>query len=178
MGQSSADPRLIVSRITPLVLTTTFQEVVYNGTEVGKTMNTYGKDPISGKFMFDYNVGTNLFTYNDVYPHNFNLLFEFETLSTIISTRASLQLRIQIPNGISEGVHLNFPFENRGGFADVYDVTLFNTNFKNKPFTLPLYIGDALKVNGFKIFVRLSTATVGVTSLEYSSLSIQGIARN
>lgn len=178
MAQSSADPRLIVSRTTPLVLTTTFQELVYNGTEAGKTMNTYGKDPISGKFLFDYNVGTNLFTYNDVYPHNFNLLFEFETLSTIISTRASLQLRIQIPNGLGAGVPLNFPFENQGGFTDVYDVTLFNTNFKNKPFTLPLYIGDALKLNGFKIFVRLNTNTVGVTSIEYSSLSIQGIARN
>jgi hypothetical protein len=178
MGQSSADPRLIVSRTTPLVLTTTFQELVYNGTESGKTMNTYGKDPVSGKFLFDYNVGTNLFTYNDVYPHNFNMFFEFETLSTIISTKASLQLRIEIPNGISEGAPLNFPFENQGGFTDIYDITLFNSRIKNKPFTLPLYIGDALKINGFRILVRLSNATVGVTTIEYSSLSIQGISRN
>jgi hypothetical protein len=178
MAQSSPDPRLIVVKTTALSLSTSWQELVYNGTESGKTMNTYGKDPISGKFMFNYNSTTNLFTYNDVYPHNFNLLFEFETLSTIISTRATMQLRVQIPNGLGTGVPLNFPFENQGGFTDVYDVTLFNTNFKNKPFTLPLYIGDALKVNGFKIFVRLSNATLGATSIEYSSLSIQGIARN
>jgi hypothetical protein len=27
-------------------------------------MNTFGKDPVTGKFAFDYNSATNLFTYN------------------------------------------------------------------------------------------------------------------
>jgi hypothetical protein len=40
--------------------------------------------------------------------HNFNLLFEFRTTSTIISTKATLQLRIAIPNGVSSGVDINF----------------------------------------------------------------------
>jgi hypothetical protein len=74
MSQSSPDPRLIVSRT--ITLSTTFQEIVYNGSEAGKTMNTL-KRPSTNKFMFDYNSTTNLFTYNEVYPHNFNLLFEF-----------------------------------------------------------------------------------------------------
>jgi Fe-S cluster assembly iron-binding protein IscA len=178
MSQSSPDPRLIVSRTTPITLSTTFQEIVYNGSESGKTMNTFGKDPVTNKFMFDYNSTTNLFTYNEVYPHNFNLLFEFRTTSTIISTKATLQLRIAIPNGVSAGVDINFPFENQGGYIDVYDVSLFNFAMNNKPFVLPLYIGDALKVNGFKIYVRLSNATVGGTTLDYSSISIQGISRN
>ena len=177
-GQSVADPRLIVSRTTPMTLSTSWQEVIYTGTEAGKTMNTFGKDPVTGKFAFDYNVSTNLFTYNEFYPHNFNLLFEFRTTSTVISTKATLQLRFAIPNGISAGVDLNFPFENQGGYIDVYDVSLFNFAVNNKPFVLPLYIGDLLKANGFKIYVKLSTATVGGTTIDYTSLSIQGIARN
>jgi hypothetical protein len=178
MAQSSADPRLIVSKTTPITLSTLWQEIVYNGSESGKTMNTFGIDPSSGKYLFDYNSTTNLFTYNEVYPHNFNLLFEFVTQSTIISTKATLQLRIAIPNGLGVGVDLNFPYENQGGYVDVYDITLFNFAVNNKPFTLPLYIGDLLKVHGFKMYVRLSAATLGVTTLDYTSLSIQGISRN
>lgn len=177
-GQSVADPRLIVSRTASMTLTTSWQEIVYTGTEAGKTMNTFGKDPVTGKFMFDYNVGTNLFTYNEVYPHNFNLLFEFRTTSPIITTRATMQLRFAIPNGLGAGVDLNFPFENQGGYVDIYDVTIFNIAVNNKPFGIPLYIGDLLKTNGFKVYVRLSNPTVGGTTLDYTSLSIQGIARN
>jgi hypothetical protein len=178
MADSSADPRLIVSKTTSLILTTSFQELVYNSTEADKTINTFGIDPASGKFMFDYNSTTNLFTYNNFYPHNFNLFFEFRTLSTIVSTKASLQLRFSVPNGVSAGVDLNFPYRNQGGFTDIYDITLVNRLFNNKPFSLPLYIGEALKANGFKILVRLSNATVGVTTIDYASLAIQGTARN
>jgi Fe-S cluster assembly iron-binding protein IscA len=177
-GQSVADPRLIVSRTAPITLTTAWQEVFYTGVEAGKTLNTFGKDPVTNKLVFDYNSTTNLLTYNEFYPHNFNLFFEFRTTSTIISTKATLQLRFAIPNGISPGVDLNFPFENQGGYIDVYDVSLFNFAVNNKPFVLPLYIGNALKANGFKIYVKLSTATVGGTTIDYTSLSIQGIARN
>jgi hypothetical protein len=178
MSQSSADPRLIVSKNTPLVLTTTFQPIVFDATEANKTINTFGKDPVTGKFMFHYDPVTNLFTYNENYPHNFNLEFEFTTLSTIISTKATMQLRFSIPNGISAGVDLNFPYENNGGFTDVYDVTLFNTAVNNKTYKSSLYIGDALKVNGFRIMARLSNSVLGSTSIQYSSLNIQGISRN
>jgi hypothetical protein len=59
-----------------------------------------------------------------------------ETTSTIISTKATLQLRIAIPNGVSSGVD-KLPFENQGGYIDVYDVSLFNFAMNNKPFVLP-----------------------------------------
>lgn len=178
MAQSSPDPRLIVSRTTPITLSTSWQPIVFDATEANKTINTFGKDPVTGKFMFDYNPTTNLFTYNELYPHNFNLEFEFTTLSTIISTKATMQLRFEIPNGISSGVPLNFPYENQGGFSDLYDVTLFNFAVNNKTYKSSLYIGDALKANGFRILVRLSNATLGTTSVQYSSLNIQGISRN
>jgi hypothetical protein len=51
MSQSSPDPRLIVSRTTPITLSTTFQEIVYNGSEAGKTMNTFEKDPVTNKYV-------------------------------------------------------------------------------------------------------------------------------
>ena len=178
MSMTSPDPRLIVSKTTPISLNTSWQAIVYDGVEVGKTVNTFGKDPATGRFMFDYNSTINLFTHNENYPHNFNLLFEFRTLCPIITTKASLQLRFAIPNGISPGVDLNFPFENNGGYVDVYDISLFNLSVNNKPWQFPIYIGDALKINGFKIYVRLSNATVGATTIEYTSLSIQGISRN
>jgi hypothetical protein len=37
---------------------------------------------------------------------------------------------------------------------------------------------DAAEENGFRILVRLSNATLGTTSVQYSSLNIQGISRN
>ena len=178
MSQTSPDPRLIVSKTTPLVLTTAFQSIIFDGSEANKTINTFGIDPVTMRKMFNYDVATNLFTYNEVYPHNFSTLFEFRTNSTIISTKASLQLRFNIPNGVSSGVDINFPFESNGGYVDVYDVTAFNIAVNNKPFVFPIYIGDALKINGFRIQVRLSNSVVGTTTLEYSSVNIQGISRN
>ena len=178
MSQSTADPRLIVSKASPLILSNLWQEIIYDGSEPGKTINTFGKDPSTGKYMFDYNPVTNLFTHNEIYPHNFNLLFEFRTLCPIITTKASLQLRFSIPNGISPGVDLNFPFESNGGYADVYDISIFNISVNNKPWQFPIYIGNAMKINGFKMYVRLSNLTVGNTTIEYTSLSIQGISRN
>ena len=177
MSQTSPDPRLIVSKTTPLTLSTAWQPIVYDGVEAGKTVNTFGKDPATNKFMFDYNPTPNLFTHNENYPQNFNFLFEFRTLCPIITTKASLQLRFNIPNGVSPGVDINFPFESNGGYADVYDISLFNIAVNNKPWQFPVYIGPALKTNGFKILVRLSNATVGATTIEYTSLSIQGISR-
>jgi hypothetical protein len=62
---SVADPRLIVSRTTPITPSTSWwQKSIYTGS--GETMNTFGKDPVTGKFAFDYNsAATNLFTYSN-----------------------------------------------------------------------------------------------------------------
>jgi hypothetical protein len=66
MSQSSPDPRLIVSRTTPIHYLQPFKK---SSTMVQNQVRQWIhlKRPVTNKFMFDYNSTTNLFTYNEVY---------------------------------------------------------------------------------------------------------------
>jgi hypothetical protein len=77
MSQSSPDPRLIVSRTTPITLSTTFQEIVYNGSEAGKTMNTFEKTPLQISLCLIIIQQQTYLLITRFTLHNFNLLFEF-----------------------------------------------------------------------------------------------------
>jgi hypothetical protein len=161
------------------VLTTTFQTINFNGTE-SLNANLFGIHPPTGKFLFDYDTATSLFKYYGNYDQGFFISFQFKTTSTVLTTRASLQLRFVIPNGVSPGVDLYFPFSGQGDYVDLSEVTLLSVAQNNIPFEQNIYTNAALRINGFKIQVRISNplAGIGTVTLNYASLRIQGINKN
>lgn len=178
-AQSVADPRLRVSCTPNSNVTTAWQTINFNGSE-SLDINTFGIDPTSGFKMFNYDSATQLFKYYGKYDSNFFTSFQFTTTTNIITVRATLQIRFVIPNGVSAGVDLIFPFTNNGGFADLNDVTILSTAVNNVPFDFDIYTNQAIRDNGFKIQVRLSNvlAIGGTTTLNYASMRIQGISKN
>jgi len=176
--QSVADPRLRVSRLDPLVLTTSWQTLDYTGSE-SLNINTFGQDSVTSTNLFNWDSTNKLFKYSGNYDHNFQMFLQFSTTTTLLSIRATLQLRFVIPNGISAGVDFIFPFANNGGYADLDEVTVLAVAQNNKPFSHPLYTNQAIRTNGLRVDVRISNALAigGTTTLNYTSILIQGVAK-
>ena len=179
MSQSSADPRLRVSATPNTLLTTSWQTINFNASE-SLNVNTFGIHPPTGKFMFDYDPATTLFKYYGNYDQGFFVSFQFQSTTTILTTRARVQLRFVIPNGVSEGVDLYFPFSGRGDYVDIDEITLLSVAQNNIGYQENIYTNQALRTNGFRIEVRLSNALfgIGTCTLNYASLRIQGISKN
>jgi len=176
-SQSVADPRLRVSRQASMVLSTTWQALVFNGSE-SQDINTFGIDPASGLKMCSYDPVTKLFKYNGGYDTNLFTSFQFTTTTTLITTKATLQIRFVIPNGVSAGVDFIFPFTANGGYADINDITLKTSAINNMPFDFCIYTNQALRTNGFRVELRLSNNLTAVSTLNYASMRIQGISKN
>jgi hypothetical protein len=178
-SQSVADPRIRVSCTPNLLLTTSWQTINFNGSESLDT-NTFGMDPVSGNRIFNYNTTTALFNYYGNYDNNFFTSFQFTTTTTLLTVKATLQIRFVIPNGTSPGVDFVFPFTNNGGYADLTDITILSTPINNTPFDFDIYTNGQIRANGFKIQVKLSNALAigGTTTLNYASMRIQGISKN
>jgi hypothetical protein len=178
-SQSSADPRLRVSALPNTLLTTSWQTINFNASE-SLNVNTFGINPPNGKLMFEYDPVTMLFKYYGNYDNAFFISFQFQSTTTILTTRATLQLRFVIPNGVSSGVDFFFPFSDRGGYVDINEITLLSFAQNNTGFEQNIYTNAALRANGFKIQVRLSNALAGIgtSTLNYASLRIQGISKN
>jgi hypothetical protein len=98
-------------------------------------------DPVSGNRIFNYNTTTALFNYYGNYDNNFFTSFQFTTTTTLLTVKATLQIRFVIPNGTSPGVDFVFPFTN-GGYADLTDITILSTQL----ITLLLILTSTLMV--------------------------------
>jgi hypothetical protein len=83
-AQSVADPRLRVSVLPNLALSTTWQTINFNGFE-SLDINTFGIDPISGLRIFTYNSTTQTFNYYGKYDSNFFTSFQFTTTTTLLT---------------------------------------------------------------------------------------------
>lgn len=163
-----------VNRSTDLILTTTFQTVVFNGTST-YNINTYGINPASGNRMVWYDTATDLFKFIGEYDKNVQFQLFVRTTTPLITTAASMQYRLSIPNGISAGVDLNIPFPDDGGYGDLIELTKFSFSTHNLTTPLSLYINNAIRTNGFKVQVRLSNnlATLGTATINSASVVIQ-----
>jgi len=174
MNNAINEPRLRINRTTSLTLSTSWQDVVFNGTSP-YNVNTYGKEPTTGNPMVYYDSVTNLIRFYEQYDKNFNITLYLSTLATLISTRATLQYRFVIPNGISTGVDFYFPFPDSNSWTDIGEVTITAAQINHAAESIPLYLTNNIRNNGIKLQLRLSNSliTLGTASLTTAILLIQ-----
>jgi len=174
MNNAINEPRLRINRTASLSLSTTWQDVVFNGTS-SYNINTYGKEPVTGNPMVYYDSATNLIRFYEQYDKNFNITLYLSTIATLISTRATLQYRFVIPNGISAGVDSYFPFPDSNSWADIGEVTITALQINHAAESIPLYLTNTIRTNGIKLQLRLSNSliTLGTASLTTAILLIQ-----
>lgn len=165
------EPRLRVNKSTSLVLSTTFQTISFNGTSTSN-FNTYGTDN-SGNKMIWYDTSANLFKVYGEYDKNLTVQFFFRTTTTAIAIGTTLQYRIVIPNGISPGVDLYFPFPDDGGYGEIATLGLITASMNSQTIPLSIYANSAIRTNGFYLQARLSAAiTLGTSTLNSSACVI------
>jgi len=166
------EPRVRVNRTASLLLSTTFQTVSFNGTST-INFNTYGTDPATGNKMIWYDATANLFRVYGEYDKNLNVQFFFKTITTALSVGTTLQYRVVIPNGVSPGVDLYFPFPDDGGYGEIATLGLLTVGMNSQTVPLSIYANTALRVNGFYLQVRLSQAiTLGTSTLNSAACVI------
>lgn len=173
MDNGIIEPRIRLNRTAPLNVTTTWQDVDFNGTSQANT-NTFGKDPVSGNNMVWYNPTTKLFRFYEPYDTNYLIRLDFETTTNLLTLRATLQYRFVVPNGTSAGVDYYFPFSDGVGYADAYEVTVLATTMAHNSLVIPTFVENRIRNNGFKLQVRLSNSlvTLGTCTLNSSAILI------
>lgn len=150
------EPRLRMNRTTSLVLSTTWQTVDFNGTSP-YNINTFGKDPVSSNSLVWWDATNKLFKFYNQYAKNYSGTFYVTTTATILTTKATIQYRIAIPNGISAGVDLYAPFPDTQAqaYGDIGDVTILSS-MQHVSQPIEIVADNLIKTNGCYIQVRLS----------------------
>lgn len=163
MNKSILSPRLRVNKTTPLVLTANWQDVVFDGTSP-YNVNTFGNDS-EGRKMVTYTSNPNKFMFYELYDQNYQVNFFAKTTATIVSTGVMMQYRLVIPNGISQGNDMYFPFPDGDGFADLAFVSVKLGAVNHIATPIPMYLNSTIKANGVRMQVRLSDSLVGIGSI-------------
>jgi len=176
MANNPKQPRLRVNRTATLNITTAWQRVVFSGTSAFN-VNTYGKDPISGNQMIMWDSASNIFRFYNKNDQNYIVFFNAVTTTNLITTRATLRYRFAIPNGVSAGVPLYFPFPDTQStaYVDAGEVTLLAGGVNHNVSPLPLYVNDIIRTNGLYMEIQLSNSliTLGTCTLNSCDLLIQ-----
>lgn len=166
--------RLRVYRSASLVLSTSWQDVDFNGSS-SLNVNTFGTNVATGNLFAWYETSTKLFHVEGDYDKNMFLSFYPSTTTTVLTTPSTLQMRIVVPNGVSAGVDFYFPYPDAGGYVDIAPVTTLATQVYHPIIAIPGYANAALRTNGFKVQVKLSNAlfTLGTSTLNNAAFLIQ-----
>lgn len=175
MSNVQFQPRLRCNRTASLTLSTSWQTITFNGTS-DLNVNTFGKDPVSGNQMVDLDATKQIINFTDIVDQNYICFMNLETNVTSVGTRATLQYRCGIPNGVSPGVDFYFPFpaNQSTAFADIQEITVQIGGLRHNAQPFPLYLNSALRTNGMYIQLRISTAlAVGSATLNSVDLIIQ-----
>jgi len=172
-----AEPRMRVNKSSSLSLTTSWQTLNFNGTSTNN-FNTYGTDPSTGNKMIWYDTANNLFKFYGEYDKNINMQIFVKTTTTLITTPATLQYRCVIPNGISAGVDLYFPFPDDGGYGEIAGLTTVTSGINLSIEPLNVYINSNIRTNGFYIQVKLSNALITLGTSTVNSAAVVISSRN
>lgn len=171
MDTGIVEPRIRVNRSTSLALTTSWQDIDFNGTSSANS-NTFGKNPETGNNMVWYDSSTKLFRFYDVYDKNYIIRLDPSTISTLITVRSVLQYRFVIPNGVSAGVDYYFPYSDDGGYGDIGEVTIISVNTNHRSLVLPIFVENKIRNNGFKLQLRLSNTLVTLGTCTLNSIAL------
>ena len=171
---NQAAPRMRVSRSASLTLSTSFQRLDFTGAST-YNVNTFGIDPTSGNPMVYWDATNKLFRFYNGMDQNLMLTFFGQTTASLLSINANLRLRFVVPNGVSSGVNLTFPFPDGPGYTDVWPVTMTNTTART--YVLPIYISAPIRNNGFYVEAALSNALAIGTAVTLDQCAV-GIQAN
>jgi hypothetical protein len=176
MASNPRQPRLRVNRTATLSVNTTWQKIDFSGTS-NFNVNTYGKDPTSGNQMVMWDSSAKIFRFYNKNDQNYIVFFNAITTVNLITTRATLRYRFVVPNGISAGVNLYFPFPDTQAtaYVDAGEVTLLAGGMNHNVSPLPLYVTDVIRNNGLWLEIQLSNSliTLGTCTLNSCDLLIQ-----
>jgi len=167
--------RLRISRSSSLALTTSWQVVDFSGTSP-YNVNTFAYDSSIGKNLVYWDSTSKLIKFSSSYDMNLITSLFATTSTNLLTTKATVQVRFVIPNGVSPGVDLYFPYpDETTPYADLGEVTLLANGIKHQPLILPIYANSSMRTNGFRVEIRLSNSliTLGTCSLNSCTLSIQ-----
>lgn len=167
---SVAQPFMRVNRTEPIVLTTSWQDVVFNGTSTNNG-NTYGQDSLGVKFT-RYDLATNRFIFKSDYTKNIQVQIFPQTTTTNLINATALQYRFVIPNGVSNGVDFYFPFPDAGGYGDLISLTRFSFTTNNITVPLEIRLTERIRTNGLKLQFRLSNALGGIGTSTVNSVAL------
>jgi len=170
-----ADPVFRVNRSATLALTTSWQIIDFNGTS-SYNRNTFGIDPVSGNRLVYWDSSNKLIKFITDYPKNFSFTLYPESSTNLITTRATLQFRYVVPNGISAGVDLVVPFvDSATPYGDLGEVTILANGFRHPQISLPFSITPSVATKGVRVEMRISNSlvTLGICSLTNCALQIQ-----
>lgn len=163
------EARLRVNRSAVLNLTTTWQDVVFNGTST-LNVNTFGNNPDNNKPMTYYDTATNTFRFQQMYDKNPRAWLFPEVLATVLGTNmVTLQYRLVIPNGVSPGVDSYNPYRDTAGYADAFPIASRLTEPVRMPLQIPLVLSSAVRANGVKIQLRCSAPLIGIGAVQLTS---------
>jgi len=169
------EPNFRVNRTATLQLSTAWQTVDFNGTSIYNA-NTFGLDPATGNRFVYWDSTNKLIKFITDYPFNYSFTIYPETSANLITTRATLQFRYVVPNGISPGVDLITPFvDTATPYCDLGEVTILANGVKHTPISLPLSVTKELGAKGVRVEMRLSNSliTLGVCNLTNCALSVK-----
>lgn len=173
-------PRLRVSRIATLAMTTSWQKIDFSaGVGDSLNVNTFGNNS-SGVPMVTWDTTNKLFKFNHLEDVNYTGFLFNATTTTLITTRATLQMRCVIPNGGGAGIDSYFPFGGQGNYSDIKEVTILAAVQQNNGVEpVPLYANSNIRTNGFWIELRLSNSliTLGTCTLNYAAFLIQSTGK-
>lgn len=163
--------RLRVNRSAAMSLSTAWQTVQFTG---GSTLNGNWFPSVGGVKMVYYDTGTDLFMFSS--PNNkdrhYALQFNVSAVTNLVTTRANIQYRFIIPNGISPGIDLAFPNPDGVGFADLIEATVIANTVFSKQEQQHIYTNSALRANGLKLQLRLSQSLITLGTCVTSDINM------
>lgn len=170
---SIPQPRLRASKSTPLVLTTAWQDIVFDGNSELNT-NLFPKNQANINIV-NYDAVTNLFKFYDPLAANYRTTLYPRVTASVAGQGTTLQYRLVVPNGGGVGIDSSFPYPDSDGFADMYYVGLKGGQVYRMPVDIPMYLTDKIRINGIKLQMRISEALNGngVVTLNEIAVLIQ-----
>ena len=162
------EPRLRLNKTSAVTLTTSWQTIDFDGAST-YNINTFGVAN-NNDLEVKYNSG-GLISFNNLFDKNFIFTLDCQVALSSLVTLGSVQLRFNIPNGVSSGVDINFPLPDTLGYTDIMATNLLSVMTDN--YERAIYASSPIRTNGLKVQMKISNALLGTAILNHIVLNIQ-----
>lgn len=167
-GNLEGSPRLRANRSVTLALNTTWQRIDYNGNSA-QNVNTFPMVEGQAYPVLRYDSANKLFLFSDPVDRNYNVNLYFHFVSSGLFPNAA-QMRFIIPNGVSPGVPLYFPFPDDGGFKDLCSFNMASDLRVTE--STNIFVNNAMRANGLGVEIKLATGLILAQAVNMTSAAI------